>query len=29
MDDELFLTKIRAFAVSTDKNRSLKIIDEI
>jgi hypothetical protein len=29
MDDELFLTKIRTFAVSTDKNRPDKIINEI
>ncbi len=29
MDDEVFLTKIRTFAVSTEKTRPAKIIDEI
>jgi hypothetical protein len=29
MDDEIFLTKIRVFAVSQDKNRPSKMVDEM
>jgi hypothetical protein len=29
MDDEVFLTKIRAFAVSPEKTRPIKMVDEI
>ena len=29
MDDEIFLTKLRVFAVSSDKNRPSRMVDEM
>jgi hypothetical protein len=29
MDDEVFLTKIRVFAISPDRNRPNKMVDEM